>query len=72
LRALLIFADSAEHKTEAISLIKEHLGKLSDTINKSDWQGLPELTNRNGAVCRDSCNIQAWSMATILETIHDL
>lgn len=36
-------------------------------LNKSDWLGLPELTNGNGAHCIYSCPAQAWSVATIIE-----
>ncbi|KAI3632832.1 hypothetical protein MIR68_008907 [Amoeboaphelidium protococcarum] len=38
----------------------------------SPYAGLPELTNQDGADCFDSCPSQAWSMATILDLLHDL
>ena len=41
-------------------------------LRTSPWLGLPELTNSGGAVCRDSNPIQAWSMATLLDTLWDL
>ncbi|PJF17668.1 Glycogen debranching enzyme, partial [Paramicrosporidium saccamoebae] len=39
---------------------------------QGDWEGLPELTNRDGAFCRDSCVSQAWSSATILDALLSL
>ncbi|CDS12463.1 hypothetical protein LRAMOSA04657 [Lichtheimia ramosa] len=41
-------------------------------IEKSTWAGLPELTNKNGETCWDSCFSQAWSAATILDLLHDM
>lgn len=43
-----------------------------DYISQDAWCGLPELTNKNGEKCYDSCNTQAWSTATLLDLIHDL
>ena len=44
---------------------RQHLETSSDG-------GLPELTNRGGAPCRDSCYSQAWSAATLLDALLDL
>jgi len=38
----------------------------------SPWLGLPELTNSKGSFCKDSNPIQAWSMATLLDTLYDI
>jgi hypothetical protein len=34
--------------------------------------GLPELTNAGGRHCADSCSLQAWSGATVLDALEDL
>ena len=73
LRARLIFAEKLgklkETQAEVWSILTAHLKEL----RTSPWRGLPELTNKNGAYCRDSCRTQAWSVATVLEVrlIHD-
>lgn len=44
-------------------------------IQNDPWAGLPELTNKDGDLCRDSCNTQAWSASTMLdflETVHKM
>lgn len=76
-RAKLYFAKLME---------KTHHGILQTTINEvktaltrhyqhivnSSWKSLPELTNENGAYCHPSCQAQAWSVSTILETLYDM
>ncbi|KAJ8667077.1 hypothetical protein QAD02_008739 [Eretmocerus hayati] len=52
--------------TEAI--ISRHLTEASS----NHWRGLPELTNREGEYCADSCRSQAWSASAILEVLYDL
>eukprot|EP01029_Cantina_marsupialis_P032202 TRINITY_DN9619_c1_g1_i1.p1 TRINITY_DN9619_c1_g1~~TRINITY_DN9619_c1_g1_i1.p1 ORF type:complete len:558 (-),score=230.82 TRINITY_DN9619_c1_g1_i1:221-1894(-) len=40
---------------------------------ESSWEGgLPELTNKNGFHCKDSCTAQAWSTATLLDAFFDV
>ncbi|KAJ8889474.1 hypothetical protein PR048_008973 [Dryococelus australis] len=70
LRARLHFAgvvggDAELQRTVAHTraLLAQHFTELQT----SPWRGLAELTNKDGAYCRDSCRTQAWSMACILE-----
>uniref|UniRef100_A0ABD2WG93 Glycogen debranching enzyme n=1 Tax=Trichogramma kaykai TaxID=54128 RepID=A0ABD2WG93_9HYME len=52
--------------TEAV--ISRHLTEASS----NHWRGLPELTNKEGEYCPDSCQTQAWSASAIIEVLHDL
>lgn len=49
-------------------ILKEH----KEHIKKSEWAGLPELTNKGGNLCSASCPTQAWSAATILDALQVL
>lgn len=40
-------------------------------LDASPAGALPELTNADGAWCRDSCVSQAWSAATVLDALWD-
>ncbi|KAF6206185.1 hypothetical protein GE061_017413 [Apolygus lucorum] len=52
--------------------IEKYLSTHWSHIATNHWRGLPELTNSNGAFCRDSCHTQAWSASTLLETWIEL
>ncbi|KAJ3412537.1 hypothetical protein HDV05_000618 [Chytridiales sp. JEL 0842] len=80
LRAYLYFnikapgADSSK-KLQHIFYIQTVLQRvkfhMADSLS-NPFAGMPELTNLDGAKCRDSCPTQAWSSATMLELIKDL
>ena len=57
------------HQVQRILL--QHKKHILET-SVSSFAGLPELTNKDGLSCADSCPTQAWSMATLLETVWDL
>lgn len=64
LRAKLMFStNKLDTSSEIQRILSRHYGHLKS----SDWRGLPELTNKDGAFCDGSCPTQAWSVATILE-----
>ncbi|XP_047352700.1 glycogen debranching enzyme [Vespa velutina] len=75
LRARLYFAplvggvDELRRTIESTEIIiSRHFVEAST----NHWRGLPELTNKDGEYCRDSCRTQAWSASSILEVLHDL
>lgn len=77
LRAKLLFAGKMEAKRkgtlqETKLYINSVLCKHHEEILANPWRGLPELTNSNGKYCPGSCRTQAWSSATILETLYDM
>jgi glycogen debranching enzyme len=75
LRAHLFYSyrsEGPEQQKKTLRLVKQHLGKLCERLNSTDWKSLPELTNRNGQECSFSCDAQAWSVATTLEVFYDL
>jgi glycogen debranching enzyme len=41
-------------------------------IQRDPWAGIPELTNKDGAYCADSCNTQAWSASTLLDFLEEV
>ncbi|EDO18360.1 hypothetical protein Kpol_1013p31 [Vanderwaltozyma polyspora DSM 70294] len=69
------FAQS-ECKTKPSSLLFQQLYERLEhhraLIASSPWAGLPELTNKDGAVCNDSCPTQAWSTGCLLDLVFDL
>ncbi|XP_044753239.1 glycogen debranching enzyme [Coccinella septempunctata] len=72
LRAKLHFAAKNKKLKETIAETKYRLSRHFTELMTSEWRGLPELTNNNGAFCKDSSRTQAWSMACVLEVLHDL
>ncbi|KAJ1607173.1 glycogen debranching enzyme Gdb1p [Cryptosporidium canis] len=50
----------------AISETMKHLINHRNHLISDQWGSLPELTNDNGTLCKDSCFAQAWSIGTIL------
>uniref|UniRef100_H3DLB9 Glycogen debranching enzyme n=1 Tax=Tetraodon nigroviridis TaxID=99883 RepID=H3DLB9_TETNG len=73
LRAKLHFAKQLGGDTvRAVTLIKGVVSRHYPHLERSPWKGLPELTNENGQHCPFSCESQAWSLATLLELLHQL
>ncbi|GJJ11364.1 hypothetical protein Clacol_005596 [Clathrus columnatus] len=76
LRAYYLFdtLTGSGKKDRSITLHYLHslLLPLRKHIQETPWRGLPELTNENGAFCKDSCPTQAWSSSTILDFLHDV
>lgn len=70
LRARLHFCSKMGDKIklkEILAETKSYLANHYIHLQKSDWKGLPELTNKDATFCPFSCPTQAWSMASILE-----
>lgn len=72
LRARLIFAAKLGFLRPTVAHTKEILSRHLIELQTSPWRGLPELTNSNGAFCKDSSATQAWSMASIMEVLYDV
>ena len=75
LRAKVTFAQRLggnSYIKEAIAVCNKMLASHAAILRESPWKGLPELTNKDGASCQDSCPVQAWSMATMLDVLYDL
>ena len=51
--------------------MKQMLSNIRRELNENPASGLPELTNKDGQVCRFTCDTQAWSIATIMEMLYD-
>ena len=75
LRAKITFAQRLggdNYIKEAIAVSNKMLASHATILRESPWKGLPELTNKDGAPCQDSCPVQAWSMAAMLDVLYDL
>ncbi|KAJ3036051.1 hypothetical protein HDV00_003098 [Rhizophlyctis rosea] len=80
LRAYLYFFTKApgcdpkavpDHIQYVNRVILRHKLHILDAVS-SPWAGLPELTNKNGEFCRDSCPTQAWSTGLMVAVVKDL
>jgi glycogen debranching enzyme len=71
LRSVMKYA-SQTNKESQVQYIQTYLSKFYTSIRKTDWKGLPELTNENGKDCTFSCPSQAWSIASILEVCYEM
>ncbi|KAF9244670.1 glycoside hydrolase family 13 protein [Melanogaster broomeanus] len=75
LRAYLHFdmrvGSGREDPMQTLHYLHRALLKPRYHIQSDPWAGLPELTNKDGAYCRDSCNTQAWSASTLLDFLGE-
>jgi glycogen debranching enzyme len=65
LRASLIFRRGVTGK------MKEMLSQIKKEQLESWASSLPELTGKDGEVCRDGCQSQAWSISAIQDILYD-
>lgn len=80
LRAFLLFhyVNSNEYKegkdpsVSVLTALNERLQGHMKWIRESEWSGLTELTNKDGAICPDSSPTQAWSSSCLLDLYFDL
>ncbi|KAH9935947.1 glycoside hydrolase family 13 protein [Epithele typhae] len=76
LRAYLYFDLKAGKGKEDIKETLHHLHRLilpaREHVQKDSWAGLPELTNKDGAYCNDSCRTQAWSNSCLLDFLEEV
>lgn len=76
LRAFLHFdtlaGEGLQNRQVTVHQIHSILAEHRRYIQSDPWAGLPELTNKDGAFCRDSCESQAWSTSTILDVLFEI
>ena len=66
------YMDDSQDPTVTLHHIHGILRPSRTHIRKDPWAGLPELTNKDGAFCHDSCPTQAWSASTMLDCLEDV
>jgi len=75
LRALLKFdlmrRDTKEGRIEAFQQVTRRLSGCKEYIQKSEWAGLTELTQKDGQHCPDSSPTQAWSAGCLIDLYMD-
>jgi glycogen debranching enzyme len=66
----------ADRRWQDITQTLHYLHKILLTprhhIQNDPWAGIPELTNKDGQYCADSCNTQAWSASTLLDFLEEV
>ena len=67
-----ILFNNCKSKKDLIHTICRKILPCEKYIEEDDWSGLPELTNKDGALCNGSCNTQAWSIGTVLDAVSNL
>jgi len=74
LKAKLNFAKQLgeDELKRTVHFIRQYLVTHQLHLERSPWCGLPELTNSNGQHCPDSCEIQAWSHASLLDLMYEM
>jgi glycogen debranching enzyme len=75
LRAMMHFdlarKTTPEGRTETFQQITKRLSGCMEMLKTSEWAGLTELTNKNGAFCADSCPTQAWSAGCLIDLFEE-
>ncbi|KAI0820793.1 glycoside hydrolase family 13 protein [Trametes gibbosa] len=66
------FGSGKEDRTQTLHHLHRILLKPREYIQNDPWAGIPELTNKDGAHCRDSCATQAWSASTLLDFLEEV
>ena len=75
LRAKLIFAQRLQkddYIKEAIAVCNKMQASHAAILRESPWRGLPQLTNKDGSPCQNSCPVHACAMGTMLDALYEL
>ena len=68
----LNFCSYSNQREAAHDIVRHLLPHQKHMLDVDPWHSLPELTNSNGKYCAHSCPAQAWSIATLLDALHQL
>jgi glycogen debranching enzyme len=75
LRAMLRFdlmhKTTSAGRTESYQQVTKRLAGCMEQLKTSEWAGLTELTNKDGAFCADSCPTQAWSAGCLIDLFDE-
>lgn len=61
-----------QDSTQTLHYLHKILLTPKHHIQTDSWAGIPELTNKDGQYCADSCNTQAWSASTLLDFLKEV